>query len=79
MIRTQRRDIARVVRKARLGQVDEAADRRAYWARQPIEAQIAEVEALRRLWIEVTGDPDRPIGKIVHKRRLGAPAPKRPG
>lgn len=75
---TQRRDIAPVVRKSKLGQVDEAADRRAYWARQPIEARIAEVEALRRLWIEVTGDPDRPIEKVVHKRRLGEPAPSRP-
>jgi hypothetical protein len=28
--------------------------------------------------IEVTGDPDRPIEKVVHKRRLGEPAPKRP-
>jgi hypothetical protein len=74
-----RREIAPVVRKARLGEVDEVAERLAYWARQPIEARIAEVEALRRLWIEVTGDPDRPIEKVVHKRRLGEPAPKRAG
>jgi hypothetical protein len=74
-----RREIAPVVRKARLGEVDEVAERLAYWARQPIEARIAEVEALRRLWIEVTGDPDRPIEKVVHKRRLGESAPKRPG
>jgi hypothetical protein len=49
------------------------------WAQQPSEARIAEVEALRRLWIEVAGDPDRPIEEVVHKRRLGEPAPKRPG
>jgi hypothetical protein len=73
------REIATVVRRSRLGQVDEAGERRAYWAQQSIEARIAEVETLRRMWIEVTGDPDRPMQRVVHKRRLGEPAPKPPG
>lgn len=75
---SERREIAAVVRKARLGEVDEAAERRAYWAKQTIEARFLEVEVLRRLWIEVTGDPDRPIQRVVHKRRLGEPAPRPP-
>jgi hypothetical protein len=72
------RTIVPVVTRTRLGEVDERAQRRAYWAEQPIEARIAEVESLRRMWIEVTGDPDLPIERVVHKRRLGEPAPKRP-
>jgi len=35
---------------------------------------IAEVESLRRLWIEITGDPDVPMVRVVHRRRLGDPA-----
>ena len=76
---SERRIIARAVRIARLGEVDERAERRAYWAGRSIEERLAEVELLRRAWIEVTGDPDRPIVRIVHKRRLGEPAPKPPG
>jgi hypothetical protein len=72
------RTIVPVVSKARLGEIDERAQRRAYWAEQTIEARIAEVESLRRMWIEVTGDPDLPIERVVHKRRLGEPALKRP-
>lgn len=76
---SERRIIAPAVRIARLGEVDERAERRAYWAGRSIEERLAEVEVLRRAWIEVTGDPDRPIARIVHKRRLGEPAPKPPG
>lgn len=68
---TKPRTIAPVVRKARLGEVDERAERRDYWSRQTMEARLLEVESLRRMWIEITGDPDRPIEKVVHKRRLG--------
>jgi len=25
------------------------------------------------MWIEITGDPDQPIQKVVHKRCLGEP------
>lgn len=75
---TKPRAIAPVVRKVRLGDLDEQADRRAYWSQQPIEARIAEVEVLRRMWIAMTGDPDAPIQKVVHKRRLGEAAPKPP-
>jgi hypothetical protein len=68
------RAIALVVRKVRRAEFDEQAERRAYWQAQPPEARIAEVESLRRLWIEITGDPDLPIARVVHRRRLGEPA-----
>lgn len=75
---TVKREIAPVVRKSRLGELDEQAERRAYWAAQPMEARIAEVEVLRRMWIELTGDPDQPMQLAVHKRRLGERAPTPP-
>jgi hypothetical protein len=65
------RAIAAVVRKSKLGEIDENAERRAYWRTRSIEERFAEVEELRRMWIEITGDPDRPIARVVHKRRLG--------
>jgi hypothetical protein len=73
------REIARVVRIAKLGEVDERAERRAYWVGRSIEERIREVESLRRMWTEITGDPDEPIVRVIHKRRLGEPAPPRPG
>jgi hypothetical protein len=76
---TVKREIAPVIRKSRLGEIDEQAERRAYWAAQPMEARIAEVEVLRRMWIELTGDPDQPMQLVVHKRRLGESAPVPPG
>jgi hypothetical protein len=71
---TPPRAIALVVRKLRPAELDEQAERRAYWQTQPPGARIAEVEALRRLWIELTGDPDLPMVRVVHRRRLGEPA-----
>lgn len=38
------RSIARVVRIARLGEIDERAERRAYWASRSIAERIAEGE-----------------------------------
>jgi hypothetical protein len=76
---TVKRDIAPVIRKSRLGEIDEQAERRTYWAAQPMEARIAEVEVLRRMWIELTGDPDQPMQLVIHKRQLGEPAPTPPG
>ena len=76
---TTRRTILPVVRKVRRDELDEQAERRSYWQRQPPAARIAEVESLRRLWIELTGDPDLPIVRVVHRRRLGEPAIKPPG
>ena len=70
---TKPRTIAGVVRRARLGEVDECAERREYWSGQTTEARLLEVESLRRMWVEITGDPDQPILKVVHKRRLGEP------
>jgi hypothetical protein len=75
---TKPRAISLVVRKVRLDQLDEQGERRAYWQRQPSAARFAEVESLRRLWIEVTGDPDVPMARVVHRRRLGEPAIKPP-
>ena len=75
---TSPRAISLVVRKVRLADLDEQAERRAYWQTQSPAARLAEVESLRRLWIEVTGDPDVPIVRVVHRRRLGEPAVKRP-
>jgi hypothetical protein len=37
---TVKREIALVLRKLRLGEVDEQAERRAYWATQPMAARI---------------------------------------
>jgi hypothetical protein len=75
---TKQRAIAMVVRKVRRDELDEVAERRAYWKTQPPEARWAEVESLRRLWIEITGDPDAPMVRVVHRRRLGEPAIKPP-
>ncbi len=72
-----KRTIAAVVRKSKLGEIDETAERLAYWRAQPIEARLGAVESLRRLWIEQTGDPDLGITRVIHKRKLGDPAPKR--
>jgi len=52
------------------------AERRAYWASQSPAERFAEVESLRRLWIEITGDPDLPMVRVGHRRRLGEPAIK---
>lgn len=62
------RSIAHVARVSKLGDVDERAERRAYWRTQTLEARILEVESLRRMWTEVTGDPDQPIARVVSKR-----------
>jgi hypothetical protein len=71
---TTRRAISPVVRKVRRDELDEQAERRAYWGSRSPAARIGEVESLRRLWIEITGDPDLPIVRVVHRRRLGEPA-----
>ena len=73
---TTPRAIPPIVRKVRRDQLDEQAEGRAYWQAQTPEARIAEVESLRRLWIEITGDPDIPMVRVVHRRRLGEPAIK---
>jgi hypothetical protein len=62
--------IAKFVRIARLGEVDERNDRRTYWLSRPIEERIREVEVLRRMWPELVGDPDQPIARVVFKRAL---------
>lgn len=64
-----KRTIERVVRRARLGDDDDARTL-AYWLAQPIERRILEVEALRRMWIEQLGDPDLPMERVVTRRRL---------
>ena len=65
------RQIAKVARVAKMSALDERVERRRYWAARSIEERILEVESLRRMWIEVTGDPDMPIQRVVHRRRLG--------
>ncbi len=72
------RAIACVVRKGRLGEIDEDAERRSYWATRSVELRIAEVESLRRVWIGLTGDPDLPIVRAVHRRKLGESGVVRP-
>lgn len=72
------RKILPVVRKRRRDDLDEDAERRAYWRTRTPAERIAEVESLRRLWIEITGDPDVPMVRVVHRRRLGEPAIKPP-
>jgi hypothetical protein len=71
---TEQHRIARVIRKVRRDQLDEDAERLAYWRSRTPAERIAEVESLRRLWIEITGDPDVPMVRVVHRRRLGEPA-----
>jgi hypothetical protein len=75
---TVRRQIPMVVRKVRREALDEDAERLAYWRTRTPAERWAEVESLRRLWIEITGDPDLPIERVVHKRKLGEPAIQRP-
>jgi len=74
---TTRREIPLVVRKVRRDELDEDAERLAYWRGRTAAERIAEVESLRRLWIEITGDPDVPMVRVVH-RRLGDPAIRPP-
>lgn len=64
-----------VVRKVRR---DEDAERLAYWRTRTPAERFLEVESLRRLWIEITGDPDVPMVRVIHRRRLGEPAIKPP-
>jgi hypothetical protein len=64
------RRIAPVVRIVRARDLDETAERRAYWATRTIEERFLEVESLRRLWIDVTGDPDEPIRRVVQRRHV---------
>jgi hypothetical protein len=71
-----KRTIAATVRKVKMAELDEVAERRRYWATRTAAERIAEVESLRRLWIAITGDPDQPLTRVVHKRRLGDPAVK---
>lgn len=75
---TAPRKIPPVVRKIRRDELDEDAERFAYWRGRTAAERVAEVESLRRLWIEVTGDPDVPMVRVVHRRRLGEPAIKPP-
>jgi hypothetical protein len=72
------RRIVPSVRIVRCDDLDERAERRAYWATRTIEERVLEVESLRRMWPELFGDPDQPIARVVNKRRLGEPAPTPP-
>jgi hypothetical protein len=63
------RAIAPVVQRRRLGD-DDGAARRSYWRSRTVEERILEVESLRRMWIERTGDPDQPIARVVSRRPL---------
>jgi hypothetical protein len=65
-----RRTIEAVVRRARLGEDDDASTL-AYWLAQPMARRILAVEALRRTWIDRLGDPDRPMERAITRRRLG--------
>lgn len=73
-----RRTIAPVVRRVARAELDEDAERLAYWRRRTPAERVAEVESLRRLWVELTGDPDLPMVRVVHRRRLGDPAIRPP-
>ncbi|GEM_PF-3016775 len=73
-----KREIAVVVRRTALSASDEYAERAAYWKTRSIEERLLEVESLRRLWIEITGDPDVPIVRAVHRRKLGELAIQKP-
>lgn len=64
------REIAKIVRVARLTAVDERAERHTYWAGRSPGERFLEVESLRRMWIEITGDPDLPIQRVIQRRPL---------
>jgi hypothetical protein len=72
------RKIQPVVRKVRRDELDEDAERLAYWRSRTPAERVLEVESLRRLWTEITGDPDLPMVRVVHRRRSGEPAIKPP-
>jgi hypothetical protein len=63
----KKRSVAAVARKYKLGEEPKPAD---YWLSRTHEERWLEVEACRRLWIEITGDPDQPIAKVVQKRKM---------
>lgn len=67
---TRSRNMARVVRIAKPGELDDRAERTEYWATRSIEERILEVERLRRMWPELTGDADQPIARVAQKRPL---------
>lgn len=75
---TKPRQIPLVVRKIRLDALDEHAESRAFWAHRSPAEKLAELESLRRMWPDLTGDPDEPIARVVHRRKLGAPPVPRP-
>ena len=66
---TMERTIQPIVLKVRRDQLDEDAERLAYWRSRTPAERFLEVESLRRLWIEITGDPDLPMVRVVHRRR----------
>ncbi len=72
------RRIALVVRKVPLADLDEHAESLAYWGTRSAAEKVAEGESLRRMWPDLTGDPDEPIVRVVHRRTLGEPAIPRP-
>jgi hypothetical protein len=67
---TARREIPVVVRKVRRDELDEDAERLADWRGRTAAERIAEVESLRRLWIEIT----RGSGRSDGARRSSPPA-----
>jgi len=75
---TKPRQIALVVRRIRLDQLDEHAESLAFWAAKSPEEKLVELESIRRMWPEITGDPDEPLVRVVHRRKLGEPAVPRP-
>ena len=71
-----KRAMVMVARKLRFAEVE--AETRAFWASQSPAQRIIELESLRRMWPEITGDPDEPMVRVIHKRRRGEPAVKAP-
>lgn len=64
------RSIAATVHRRRLDDHDDL-ERRDYWRARSIAERFAEVESLRRIWIERLGDPDLPIARVIARRPLG--------
>jgi hypothetical protein len=75
---TKPRQIALVVRKIRMGQLDEHAESLAFWAGKSPEEKLTEAESLRQMWPELTGDANEPLVRVLHRRRLGDPPVRRP-
>lgn len=56
-----------VVNKYKLGEEPDPIEE---WRNSTLVERFLEVERLRRSWTGLFGDPDKPIAKVVFKRKM---------